>query len=68
MSKTGKILFWVGFALIMCIVSAYLIMTYIGTTWFTTWITSLTVCGIVIVGAMMMVIGRALERRGGNEF
>ena len=68
MRKTGTFLFWLGFALIMGIVGAYLIMTYVGTAWFTAWVTSLTVCGIVIVGAVMMVIGRALERKSGSEF
>lgn len=41
---------------------AYIIMLAIDMTCFTTWVTSLTLCGVVLVGAILMLIGRKLER------
>lgn len=60
--KTGTILFWTGFAVTMGFITAYLILLCVCTTVFTEWLISLVLCGAVIAGAVMMVIGRAIER------
>lgn len=62
--KYGALLFWIGFILNIGIIIAYIILAIIDVTCFTTWITSLTLCGIVLVGAILMLIGRTIERNG----
>lgn len=64
--KTGKIIFYTGFVITIAIIVVYIVMMLIDVTCFTTWITSLTVCGLVLLGAIMMLIGRALERKSGD--
>ena len=44
--KYGALLFWIGFILNIGIIIAYIILAIIDVTCFTTWITSLTLCGI----------------------
>ena len=61
--NTGKTIFWIGFILTIGIILFYLVMMYVDVTCFTTWIYSLLLCGVVLVGSIMMLIGRALERR-----
>lgn len=61
--KLGKILFWVGFAMTISIVIAYIILIIIDVTSFTTWFISLLLCGVVLVGAILMLIGRTLEQK-----
>lgn len=61
--KLGKILFWVGFAITISIVIAYIILMIIDVTSFTTWFISLLLCGVVLVGAILMLIGRTLEQK-----
>ena len=60
--NTGKILFWIGFTLTIAIIVAYIVLMAIDVTCFTTWLISLSVCGTVLVGASMMLMGRAIER------
>jgi len=67
MSKTGKTIFWIGFIITIAIVITYLITLVVDATCFTSWVTSLSLCGIVLVGSILMLIGRALERRYGDE-
>lgn len=67
MGTTGRILFWIGFILTIGIVIAYIITMIVDVTCFTSWITSLTLCGIVLLGAILMLAGRSIERRYGNE-
>lgn len=62
--KYGALLFWIGFILNIGIIIAYIILAIIDVTSFTTWITSLTLCGFVLVGAILMLIGRTIERNG----
>jgi len=64
--KTGAAIFWIGFTLTICIVIIYIIMMIVDVTCFTSWITSLCLCGTVLVGSVMMLIGRALERKAGD--
>lgn len=62
--KYGALLFWIGFILNIGIIIAYIILAIIDVACFTTWITSLTLCGFVLVGAILMLIGRTIERNG----
>lgn len=62
--KYGALLFWIGFILNIGIIIAYIILAIIDVTCFTTWITSLTLCSFVLVGAILMLIGRTIERNG----
>lgn len=67
MGITGKSIFWTGFILTIAIVITYIIILIIDVTCFTTWVTSLTLCGVVLLGSILMLIGRAIERRTGDE-
>ena len=62
--KYGALLFWIGFILNIGIIIAYIILAIIDVICFTTWITSFTLCGFVLVGAILMLIGRTIERNG----
>lgn len=64
MKSFGKGLFWIGFILLMGVVMAYLIMMLAGTLAFATWVTTLTICGIILIGGLLMLIGRTYERKG----
>ncbi len=61
--NTGKIIFWTGFIITVGMILFYLILISIDVTCFTNWIGSLSLCGTVLVGSVLMLIGRALERR-----
>lgn len=67
MGTTGRILFWIGFSLTISIVIAYIITMIVDVTCFTSWITSLSLCGIVLLGAILMLVGRSLERKYDDE-
>ena len=67
MGITGKYIFWTGFILTIGIVMAYIIIMIIDVTCFTSWIPSLSLCGIVLLGSILMLIGRAIERRSDDE-
>lgn len=64
--KTGKIIFYTGFTITIAIIVTYIIMMLIDVTCFTTWVTSLSLCGLVLLGAIMMLTGRAIERKAGD--
>lgn len=64
---TGKTLFWTGFIITVVIIVAYLILLIIDVTLFVTWITSLSMCCLVLMGAVLMLIGRAIERKSGDD-
>ncbi len=64
MKSFGKGLFWFGFILLMGVVVAYLIMMVAGTLALATWVTTLTICGVIFAGGILMLIGRGYERRG----
>ena len=64
--KTGTIIFFTGFILTISIIAAYIIILIVDVTVFTTWIMSMTVCGLVLLGSVMMLVGRALERRSSD--
>ncbi len=64
MKSFGKGLFWLGFILLMGVVIAYLIMMLAGALAIATWVTTLTISGIILVSGLFMLIGRSYERRG----
>ncbi len=64
--KVGKIIFFTGFYITLAIIAVYIVMMLIDVSFFTTWITSLTMCGLVLLGTVMMLVGRAIERKGGD--
>lgn len=65
--KTGKTLFWIGFVITLGVIIAYLVMMIIEVNPFTGWIASLSMCGMVLLGSVMMLMGRSLEKRDGAE-
>lgn len=65
MNKTGRSLFWAGFILTIAVVAGFIVMMIIGVAPFTTWVSALTLCGLVLVGALLMYLGRAFERGSG---
>lgn len=64
----GKTIFWAGFVITLGIIIAYLLTMIIGVEAFAGWIVSLSLCGVVMVGAVLMIIGRAIEKRSGGDF
>lgn len=64
--KVCKIIFFTGFYITLAIIDVYIVMMLIDVSFFTTWITSLTMCGLVLLGTVMMLVGRAIERKGGD--
>lgn len=68
MKSFGKGLFWIGFILLMGVVVAYIILVIAGITAFATWVTTLTICGVIFVGGILMLIGRSYERRGERKY
>ena len=64
--KVGKIIFFTGFYITLAIIAVYIVMMLIDVSFFTTWITSLTMCGLVLLGTVMMLVWRAIERKGGD--
>lgn len=64
--KVGKIIFFTGFYITLAIIAVYIVMMLIDVSFFTSWITSLTMCGLVLLGTVMMLVGRAIERKGGD--
>lgn len=65
--KTGKTLFWVGFVLTLGVIIAYLTIMIVEVPAFTGWIASLSLCGLVLVGSVLMLMGRSIEKHDGPE-
>lgn len=63
MENAGKTIFWAGFVITLGIVIAYVIISIISIASLATWVTSISLCGIVLIGAILMLWGRSLERR-----
>lgn len=64
MKSFGKALFWIGFIVLIGVVMAYLIITIAGALAFVTTTSVLTLCAAILIGAILMLIGRGYERRG----
>lgn len=62
MNSFGKSLFWIGFILLMGVIVAYLIMMTVGSMAIGTWVTTLTICGVIFVAGIFMLLGRLSER------
>ncbi len=67
MNKMGRSIFWIGFTISVCVVIAYIVMMLIYVTTFASWIASLILCGTVLLGSVLMLIGRSIERKSGDE-
>lgn len=67
MKDLGKTLFWLGFCLIIGIVLAYIIVMIVDITCLGTWVTALSVVGITLIGAVLMLVGRAMELRASPD-
>ena len=63
MDTLGKALFWFGFIVLMGVIMAYLIIMMVGSITIATTSSVLSTCGVILVGALLMVMGRAYERR-----
>lgn len=61
MKTLGKVLFWLGFWIMIGIVIAYLVLMLCGAAVFATWVAALSLCGIVLIGGLLMLIGRNYE-------
>lgn len=67
MKDIGKTLFWVGICLITGIVLAYIIVMIVDVTCLGTWITAISVLGITIIAAALMLLGRSLEQKADDD-
>lgn len=66
MNNFGKSLFLIGSFIVVGIVLAYIIVMIIGVSAFATWVTGISVLGIVIIGAILMLIGNNEHKKGQN--
>ena len=64
MKALGKVLFWIGFAALIGVVLAYLIIIISGVLAFATTTTALSICAIILIGALLMLLGRYYEKSG----
>lgn len=62
MDTFGKGLFWLGFIVLIGVVFAYLIMIIAGAIAVATTSVMLTICAAILVGALLMLLGRTYER------
>lgn len=67
MKTLGKGLFWIGFILLMGVVMAYLIIMITGAIAFATTASALSICAIILIGGLLMLMGRAYERNGEHK-
>jgi uncharacterized membrane-anchored protein len=63
MDTLGKGLFWLGFIVLIGVVFAYLIMMIAGSIAFATTTAVLSICAVILIGALLMIMGRGYERR-----
>lgn len=61
--KTGKTIFLTGFMITLGIIIAYLLTMIIGVEAFAGSIASLFLCGVLSAGALLMILGRVIEKR-----
>lgn len=64
MKALGKALFWVGFVALIGVVIAYLIIILTGAVAFATTATALSICAIILIGSLLMLMGRSYEKSG----
>lgn len=63
MDTLGKALFWLGFIVLIGVVFAYLIIMLAGSVAFATTTAVLSICAVILIGALLMLMGRGYERR-----
>ncbi|MCI9172246.1 hypothetical protein [uncultured Duncaniella sp.] len=64
MKAIGKALFWIGFVALIGVVLAYLIIILSGAVAFATTATALSICAIILIGSLLMLMGRSYEKSG----
>ncbi len=64
MKALGKALFWIGFVALIGVVLAYLIIILTGAVAFATTATALSICAIILIGSLLMLMGRSYEKSG----
>ena len=64
MKALGKALFWIGFVALIGVVLAYLIIILSGAVAFATTATALSICAIILIGSLLMLMGRSYEKSG----
>lgn len=64
MKALGKALFWIGFVALIGVVLAYLIIILSGAVAFATTATALSICAIILIGSLLMLMGRSYEKTG----
>lgn len=67
MKRLGTILFWAGFIITICIIVFFIVMLLINVTTYASWFASLFLCGMVLLGSVLMLIGRGIERKSGDD-
>lgn len=67
MDKLGKGLFWLGFIILIGVIFAYLIIMLAGSVAFATTSAVLSICVIILVGTLLMVMGRGYEHRAARK-
>lgn len=67
MKRLGAILFWAGFIITICIIVFFIVMLLINVTTYASWFASLFLCGMVLLGSVLMLIGRGIERKSGDD-
>ncbi|MCM1164244.1 MAG: hypothetical protein NC339_08360 [Muribaculaceae bacterium] len=63
MDTLGKGLFWLGFIVLIGVVFAYLIIIMAGSIALATTTTVLSISAVILIGALLMLMGRSYERR-----
>ena len=67
MKRLGTTLFWTGFIITICIIVFFIIMMLINVTTYASWFASLFLCGVVLLGSVLMLIGRGIERKSSED-
>jgi len=67
MNTLGKILFWLGFIVLIGVVFAYLILIIAGSMVFATTTAALSICAILVVSGLLMLAGRAYEHKAARK-
>lgn len=67
MNTLGKILFWLGFIVLIGVVFAYLILIIAGSVVFATTTAALSICAVLAVSGLLMLAGRAYEHKAARK-
>lgn len=64
--KTGRNIFWAGFIIALGVLIGYLLAIVIGIGIFADCIISVALCCAILLGSLLMLWGKAIERRNGG--